>query len=462
MSVYRQAISSIIVCCQMLSLSMLYVWPSSTIMAFASKDTPLDRPMTDMELNFFGSLFPIMSFVATPLPAYLIDVFGRKKSCLLLAFPQVIAWTLISFCNKVEIILTAACIGGIAGCQLVIVPLYIVEISQENIRGTLTAGTTVLCCVGNALSYGLGGLLTFRVMNYVSLTIVTVAFILLTFVKESPTFLMKKNREKEAAKSIAYYRSANVNDKDVINEINILRNFLNSTLDDSPEEEKLKADSITKKKISTLQFIRKSRSTRRGLFLILSILFLTTIQGMPIVLVYSKPIFHEAMPSISASTISILIAMVNLVSGLFSAYMLDVVGRRVIFMYSAVVSCISSIALGTQMVFHFAPSWTIVVYMMVYCISYTIGSGTVPFVLMAELFLPEVKGILTVVALEWLWTCTFFTLFLFNPIVKLLGVAILYYFFAFASLATFVFSYFYLIETKGLPVNVIQTLLIKK
>ncbi|XP_041972380.1 putative sugar transporter ERD6-like 13 isoform X2 [Aricia agestis] len=370
MSVYRQAISSIIVCCQMLSLSMLYVWPSSTIMAFASKDTPLDRPMTDMELNFFGSLFPIMSFVATPLPAYLIDVFGRKKSCLLLAFPQVIAWTLISFCNKVEIILTAACIGGIAGCQLVIVPLYIVEISQENIRGTLTA--------------------------------------------------------------------------------------------DSPEEEKLKADSITKKKISTLQFIRKSRSTRRGLFLILSILFLTTIQGMPIVLVYSKPIFHEAMPSISASTISILIAMVNLVSGLFSAYMLDVVGRRVIFMYSAVVSCISSIALGTQMVFHFAPSWTIVVYMMVYCISYTIGSGTVPFVLMAELFLPEVKGILTVVALEWLWTCTFFTLFLFNPIVKLLGVAILYYFFAFASLATFVFSYFYLIETKGLPVNVIQTLLIKK
>lgn len=69
----------------------------------------------------------------------------------------------------------------------------------------------------------------------------------------------------------------------------------------------------------------------------------------------------------------------------------------------------------------------------------------------------QVKGILTLLSLEWLWIVTFAQLFIFNPIVKSLGLGSIFYFFALAAFVTVVYAHYRLIETKGITVETIQT-----
>ncbi|XP_063375048.1 facilitated trehalose transporter Tret1-2 homolog, partial [Cydia amplana] len=97
-----------------------------------------------------------------------------------------------------------------------------------------------------------------------------------------------------------------------------------------------------------------------------------------------------------------------------------------------------------------------------FCVTYSLGPGTIPFVLSAEVFLPEVKGILSMLVIEWTWLCSFIILFIFSPLVAAIGLHQIFYLFAAVCFATSVFRYFFLPETKGLPVDIIQTLFDRK
>lgn len=59
-------------------------------------------------------------------------------------------------------------------------------------------------------------------------------------------------------------------------------------------------------------------------------------------------------------------------------------------MSSAVGTAVCLIIMGVQMQTSIAPPWTSVVMIIVYNFIYISGAGTMPFVLMAEVFIPEV------------------------------------------------------------------------
>lgn len=59
--------------------------------------------------------------------------------------------------------------------------------------------------------------------------------------------------------------------------------------------------------------------------------------------------------------------------------------------YASFASGISCIILGTQLHVHWGPNWITAAFTYVFCIAYTCGAGIVPFVLIAEVFLPEVN-----------------------------------------------------------------------
>lgn len=65
-------------------------------------------------------------------------------------------------------------------------------------------------------------------------------------------------------------------------------------------------------------------------------------------------------------------------------------------------------------------------------------------------------------AVEWGWICSFIVLFIFNPLVSAMGLGPVFYIFAVVGVLSTIFCYFYLPETKGLTVDVIQTLLVNK
>lgn len=59
--------------------------------------------------------------------------------------------------------------------------------------------------------------------------------------------------------------------------------------------------------------------------------------------------------------------------------------------YASAAVGIVCVTLGTQLQFEWAPQWVTVGLLYLYTIAFTCGAGTVPYVLLSELFLPEVS-----------------------------------------------------------------------
>ncbi|CAK1543411.1 unnamed protein product [Leptosia nina] len=405
------------------------------------------------------------ALISTPCSGFLVDFLGRKYSCILFALPQCIAWIIISTCHQVEGILAAMFISGLSGCIFMIAPVFISEFCEESIRGMMTSAVLIFYGLGMLMSYLLGGCLGYNTLNYACLSITVTGVVLLNFLKESPTALMKKGLEKEAAKSVAFYRGEKVNSKVVMQEIDTIRRALNPDLELNDatafEEETLKPP-IPSEKLSFWQFFKKSRSTRRALFLCLILYTAAIFQGLIVVQVYAQPLFEEAVPNVSTTLSSVIFAVVVIMAGFLASYLVEKAGRRTLMINSSIGAGVCCVVLGSQIQFHWGPHWVSSIFLYTYCVAYSLGAGTIPLVLIAEVFLPEVKGIVSMISIEWAWICNFIILFMFNPIVAAYGLGPIFYFFGVTCFLTAVYCVFFLPETKGLTVDVIQTLFLKR
>ncbi|CAG4952104.1 unnamed protein product [Parnassius apollo] len=462
MSVINQAGCAIIVCYSCLTMALMYAWPSSTIKLFSSANTTLHRPMSENEIALFGSFSSISAIFTTPFSGILLDRIGRKNSCILFSLPQVVAWLIVSISSRVEAVLSAMFISGFGGCTLLLAPVFVSEFCQESVRGMMTSGSVIAYGLGILLSYLLGGCLEFNTMIYMCLSMSVLAVLLLWPLKESPLFLMKNGLENDAMKAVAFYRRVKETSKEVTQEINTLKRALKADLEDVfPEEEKLKPESKKQEKVSKWKFLKKSRSTRQALFVALALYSATMFQGLVAIQVYAEPVFEETLPNISSTLSCVLLAVVSVVSSCVAAYLIDIAGRRPLMIYSSIGAGICCVALGTQINLPWGPHWITGVFIYLFAIMYTLGAGTVPYVFVAEVFLPEVKSLVSMLSAEWAWICNFIILYIFIPLVSSVGLAPVFYIFGGVCFATAMFCTYLLPETKGLSVDVIQTLLVK-
>lgn len=70
-------------------------------------------------------------------------------------------------------------------------------------------------------------------------------------------------------------------------------------------------------------------STRSALYLTLTLITASIFQGLVVVQVYAEPLFEEAIPSMSPTVGSILLAVTAVLAGFVAAYLTESAGRRV-------------------------------------------------------------------------------------------------------------------------------------
>ncbi|XP_048000750.1 monosaccharide-sensing protein 1-like [Leguminivora glycinivorella] len=469
MSLLKQTLCTGVVCWLCMSMGVTFTWPSSTLLLFRSENTTLHRPMTEAEQALFGSLSSIGALISTPAAGFLLDIIGRKYTSILFSLMHVICWAMVISSNRVEVILTAIFVSGIGGAAFLVVPVYIAEFCEDSLRGGMTSGAMIFYAVGMIISYAIGGWMDYYPMVYVCVSIAVVGVTLLSLLKETPVFLMMKEREEEARESLAFYRNKKKQSKAITQEIETIRRTLNPDLDspDTPEEEELKLKPETKRvktkeKLSIIQFIKKSYSTRRALCVILVLMTASVFQGLVAVQVYAEPLFAEAIPSMSATVSSVLSSIITVVAGLTTAYLTDIAGRKPLMIWSSVASGACCLLLGSQIHMHWAPHSVTAVFIFSFCIVYTLGAGTIPYILSPEVFLPEVRSLVSMLVIEWSWLCNFIILLIFNPLVTAIGLGPVFYIFAVVCFFSAVFTHFFLPETKGLPVDAVQLLFSKK
>lgn len=119
----------------------------------------------------------------------------HKKQRMRKVFIFQLCWVMLSVSNRVEVVLASVFVSGLGGSVFVAVPIYISEICQESLRGALTSGSMVFYGLGMLLSYLLGGCLQYFTMIYVSLSLAVLGMVMVSFLKESPVYLMTKGLE---------------------------------------------------------------------------------------------------------------------------------------------------------------------------------------------------------------------------------------------------------------------------
>lgn len=134
-------------------------------------------------------------------------MFPLQAANLCLVVPFTINWLLIIFATGPTMLYIARFFAGIGtGAICVTAPMYIGEIADVSIRGTLGSFFQLFLCVGILLTYFVGALTTWVGLSIVLAVVPFVFVIAFFFMPESPVYLVKKGKLKDAGNSLKFLR----------------------------------------------------------------------------------------------------------------------------------------------------------------------------------------------------------------------------------------------------------------
>uniref|UniRef100_A0A2A4JW00 Major facilitator superfamily (MFS) profile domain-containing protein n=2 Tax=Heliothis virescens TaxID=7102 RepID=A0A2A4JW00_HELVI len=457
-----------------LVMGALNVWPSYTSELYASNTTtPLSAPMTKGEEALLGSLPSLGAILGSAIAGTLIDMFGRRNGGVILSLPCVISWAIIGVASSMNLILAARFLGGITGgSYLVLSPIFTSEVAEDSIRGSLAVASIFLYCMGTLLSYIAGWCLTYRTIIWLQLLLSVFCTLLILLVVESPVYLLRQKREEDAREAIAKYRGVPVSSMVVIEEMTRIKQQimpaveLISITDMDPKAEEAEKQKLNEKEdivqeqpkaMSPIKLLFVSPVSRRAFLVVTVTITMQVFMGIVPVQVYAKTVFTETDPS-KSDLYTVVFAVIQFIGALTSSLVADRAGRRILIIVSSIMVFLCMVSLGVLLQTRAAPAWLTVVLLMAYCFSFLIGAGSIPYVLLAEVFESQVQGLASMIIIEWVWFLNFFILGVFPYILTAVKIHGSFYIFGAMSLINAVLSFILVPETKGLSNAQIQDL----
>ncbi|KAJ2947527.1 hypothetical protein O0L34_g17316 [Tuta absoluta] len=433
--------------------------------------------MTELEVSLVGSLPSLGAIIGTVLVTPIIDKIGRQKGGIVLSLFYPIAWTVIYLSSSSSMILVASFIMGIGGGSfLTYSHIYIFEIVQDSIRGSLITAPICFLCFGTLVSNIFGWFISYKPIILINITFSVINLLMFTFIKDSPVYLIKKGRFNDARRVISVYKGGSydtisqelsrlkaliaptdvelsalrgLNEKDNIEaQKEILHPVVSLNNEDEPE-------------LSALKFLYLSPSSRRAFIVCnVHVTLLACMHVIP-VLIYANPIFTKAAPELSSNFCSVLFSATLFGGMVVSGVITDLVGRRILLIGSSTLVALSMVTVAFLIQTRLAPAWVTATIILFYCFIFNCGAGSMPFVLIGESFIPKVLGLVTMIATEWLWLVNFIVITAFPPAVRLIGIHGIFYVYAVVATVNALLAFIWVPETKGLSIEQIQDAYVK-
>lgn len=206
-------------------------------------------------------------------------------------------------------------------------------------------------------------------------------------------------------------------------------------------------------------------SNRIALFVSLSLMLFQQFSGINAVIFYTVDIFKSAGSTLDPSICSIIVGVVQVLMTFASAVLIEKAGRKILLLQSSIVMGICLITLGVYFYIKDGGSdvtaigWLPLGAVVLFIISFSLGFGPIPWLIMGELFAPDVKGVASAIAVMFNWTLVFVVTQTFGPLNDSIGSAATFWLFAsFMVLCTF-FVAIKVPETKGKTNAQIQAIL---
>lgn len=375
----------------------------------------------------------------------LADIFGRKKIIIITALIFIFGSIACAFApNVIVLILSRLFVGFAVGIVNFVVPLYLSEISPKQLRGTLVSLYQWAITAGILFSYFINAMFAKSVYNwrwmlFAGVVPGVILFIGMLFMKDTPRWLVSKNRYDEAREVF----------------------------------KKLEPDKNADEAVKEVEETIKSGENKDGKFVFekwmimpfvvgIGIMFAQICTGINTIIYYAPTIFKSAGfdSDITAIYATVGIGIINFLMTVVAIYFTDRLGRKPLLYFGLTGVMLSLFALGFS--FQFAAAlgdnqkWVAVGSLITYIICFAVSLGPVGWILVSEVFPLKIRGISMSICTVSNFAFNFFVVASFPVLLNRIGGAYTFGMFGIVSILCLIFVYFFVPETKGISLETIE------
>ncbi|XP_071440672.1 facilitated trehalose transporter Tret1-like [Hetaerina americana] len=434
--------------------TLAWTSPALPILKASAKagDDIFGLDLTAAESSWVGSILTLGACLGALPAGPIADQIGRKRLLTATSLPFLFSWLLVAVAPNVHFLYSARFLAGLAtGTVSVVVPIYVGEIAERSIRGTLGSFFQLMLTLGILLSYAVGAFSASYGTLTVSSATVSALFLLgAIWMPESPQYLLAWGRREEAVRSLLWLRG-------VDNPIAVERELasMEHDLTASAKEALDRGGSGT---VGVLRELVTSPVTRKAALVTLGLMVFQQLSGVNAVIFYTESIFALADARLSAASSAAVLGAVGVVVTALAAVLVERVGRRFLLCLSSLAGAISLCALGAF--FHLQRladeqgvvqglSWLPLVSLAAFAVAFSLGLGPLPWVMMGELFPASVKGVAGALAAAVNWMLAFVVTKNFTGLTSSLGTDGTFWGFSIVCALAVLFVAFFVPETKG-------------
>nr|XP_022917209.1 facilitated trehalose transporter Tret1-like [Onthophagus taurus] len=430
---------------------MFSSWASPALSKLQSNHSPLGRPISDEEGAWVVSIFLLSATLSCVIGGYATESLGRKKTMVYTATLIILAWLLIAFGKRIEILYLARIFAGAAtGISILCGTIYCAEIADEDIRGQLTTLLALIKILGSLYVLAAGPYISYKSLG-LSCSLVPILFFFgAFFMPESPYYFARKGMYPEMRKQIEHLYKDGIDEEILENRVNAIKNTVEK-------------DMMNKTTIGECLF---NRQYRRSSVLIGGIKTIQQLSGCTAVEAYMQRIIELAHSKTSPEISSVIFGSIQLPAIIIAGLLVDKIGRRPLFILSALGSAFALIGEGAYFFIQdylkidTTPiNWIPTTGISLYLVMNPLGISTLPYLFVGEFFPTNIKGAAVSISTIYGGFLAFMVSNLFKPLSNVWGVYSMFWFFATICLLGAIFVYFLLPETKGKAFSEIQEIL---
>jgi MFS transporter, SP family, galactose:H+ symporter len=374
----------------------------------------------------------------------LADLFGRRKLLIATAIIFAAGAILCAAAHSPQILVLGRIIVGLGiGLSSSTVPVYISEVAPADARGWQVSLFQLAVTVGILLAYvvdfAFAQIQSWRWMFGFALIPAAIFGSGMLFLPESPRWLLRSGQRESARATLARVRGTQDVDKEF------------------SEIEQGLAHAEEKGRLSDLL----EPSLRPALIVGIGLAIFQQIVGINTVIYYAPVIIQSA--GISSASGAILatagIGLVNVLMTIVAMRLIDRVGRRPLLLTGIAGMAVTLGLLGLffRVANHNgALAWLAVVSMMGYVASFAISLGPIFWLLISEIYPLKIRNSAEGIAGSFNWGSNLVIALTFLTLVEQLGPSWTFWLYGISAVAAWIFSYYFVPETKGRTLEEIE------
>ena len=405
-----------------------------------------EQILTTDQTTWFASLVTIGGLIGGPIAGVLGERFGRKTGVLCSSLPYALGWLCIYATDSYVFLYIGRILTGLASSLIfTCVPLYVAEVSCKDRRGRLVAsfqiGTTSGILAVNSIGLRIGWRWT-TVICSVFPVIMTLSLLPMP---ETPRWLLSKDRKEEALTSLRWLRGDSC-EREIEKEMCEIEQALLEHKDQATWKD------------FTQKYLYKP------LIISVALMIFQQFCGINAVILYEQSIFQDSGWSGDPGVPAIIVSAVKVTATAFSVSLTDRAGRRLLFISGGILLTLSCASFGTFLylttVKHVEKSsldWLSLGSLIVYVIAFSLGWGSIPVVIMSEIFPLKARGKASSITIFVNWLCAFIVTKEFLALQDVLTNYGTFWMFGTICLLGTLFVFVFLPETKGRTLEEIET-----